>query len=92
MVDVNSVGNRENVRTDMVLKGRSRMVNPSKTKLLISKTVNLFPIPRNLVLVGCKFFDSWRFPVMGFFEQNKKIYFIVGAWRYYVGMRITRYE
>lgn len=59
-------------------------------KKLLSKTINLYPLPYALVVVAAKFIKPTesRLPWFGFKEKDAKSYFIAKGCGYYLGMRL----
>ena len=54
-----------------------------------TKTIYLFPIPRRFIVVVAKYDDNkWRFPVLGFRDNNEKTYFVAGAGKYCCCIRV----
>lgn len=64
-------------------------MNTDLVKPLYMKIFSLCPVPYNLLIIftrNIKF--KWTKPYLGFWEQNKKTYFMVNLVYYHIGLRL----
>ncbi len=56
-------------------------------KTILSKTLSLFPVPLRLVVTVVKIGRLW--PKFGFVGRGDKSYFIIGGFKYFIGLRLV---
>lgn len=60
-------------------------------KMIMVKVTDLCPLPWKILFLLSKAIEKkWTKPYVGFWEQNKKTYFMVNAGYYHVGIRIFK--
>jgi len=63
----------------------------NQVKSLFIKIITLYPLPFNcMILLARSIKFKWNKPYLGFWEQNKKTYFMINLVYYHVGIRVFK--